>query len=123
MLSVSLLQTGQNPGMRKPRANPKKGPPRHFIRQWRKHRGYTIEQLAEMVGVTHGAISQLDRGEVSYTQPMLESLAEALMCEPADLIMRDPESDIWSIHDTLKKVSPEDRETISKIIETFRKAG
>lgn len=71
---------------------PKRRPPRHFIRQWRIHRGLTLEQLAERVGVTHGALSQLERGLVNYTQPMLESLAFALQCEPADLIMRDPES-------------------------------
>ena len=64
--------------------------PRHFIRQWRIHRGYTQERLAEIVGVPHGALSQLERGLVNYTQPMLEALAEALRCEPADLIARDP---------------------------------
>ena len=90
--------------MAKVRTNFKKGNPRHFIRAWRKHRGYTLEQLAEMVGVTHGALSQLERGDVNYTQPMLEALARNLSCEPADLIMRDPSNPeaIWSIWDTLK---------------------
>lgn len=89
-----------------PKVTPHPKPPRRrtFIRQWRQHRGLTIEQLAERVGVTHGAISQLERGLVNYTQPMLEAIADALMCEPADLLMRDPtrEDAIWSIYDQLE---------------------
>ncbi|WP_371346049.1 helix-turn-helix domain-containing protein [Ancylobacter sp. IITR112] len=95
--------------MAKVRTNFKPPKPRHFIRQWRKHRGLTQEQLAEIVGVTHGAISQLERGETGYTQPMLEALAGAMHCEPADLIMRDPTQvgAPWSIWEALK---PAERE-------------
>jgi transcriptional regulator with XRE-family HTH domain len=105
------------------KANPKRKPVRHFIRSWRKHRGYTLEQLAEMIGVTHGALSQLERGAINYTQPMLEALAEALACEPADLIMRDPASEIWSIYDTLEKLPKEDREQVERIVQTFRRVS
>jgi transcriptional regulator with XRE-family HTH domain len=45
-----------------------------------------------MVGVTHGALSQLERGRIKHAQPMLEALAEALRCESADLITRAPKS-------------------------------
>jgi len=61
-----------------------------FFREWRKHRGFTLEKLAERIGVTAGALSQLERGDTSYTQPMLEALADALNCEPPDLLMRNP---------------------------------
>lgn len=64
--------------------------PRHYVQQWRKYRGYTQEQVAKMIGVTHGAIGQLERGEVNYTQPMLEAIAGALMCHPGDLVRHDP---------------------------------
>lgn len=109
--------------MKKVRPNFKKGPPRHFVRAWRKHRGYTLEQLAEIVGVTHGALSQLERGEVNYTQPMLEALADALACSPADLIMRDPSSPIWSIMDNLSAMPLEQQAQIAEIVQTFRKAS
>jgi transcriptional regulator with XRE-family HTH domain len=69
----------------------KEGPPRHFIREWRKFRGLTLKRLGGRVGVTHGALSQLERGGTSYTQPMLEALADALNCTPADLVGRPPE--------------------------------
>ena len=67
--------------------------PRHFIKEWRKFRGLTQERLAERIEATHGAISQLERGKINYTQPMLEALAFALSCEPSELL-RHPPSDI-----------------------------
>jgi DNA-binding Xre family transcriptional regulator len=101
---------------------PKKIPVRHFIRGWRKHRHLTLEQLAERIGVTHGALSQLERGLTNYTQPMLEALAGALMCEPADLIMRDPSDPdgIWSIWDQAK---PGERRQIVAVAKTLMKTG
>lgn len=75
--------------MGKVKPNPKFRRPTH-IRAWRKRRNLTLERLAERIGVTPGALSQLERGDVAYTQPMLEALADALMCEPSDLISRPP---------------------------------
>ncbi len=51
--------------------------------------------------MTPGAISQLERGRTSYTQPMLEALGQALHCSPADLIVRTPDevsADDWLSH-------------------------
>ena len=48
--------------------------------------------LAEKLDLTHGAISQLERGLVGWTQPTLAALAKALECTPADLIGRNPGS-------------------------------
>jgi transcriptional regulator with XRE-family HTH domain len=97
--------------------------PRHFIKAWRRHRGLTQERLAERVGVTHGAVSQLERGLMNYTQPMLEALADALQCEPGDLITRDPNSEIWSIWDQVLKLPPAEQKRIVAIIEAVRKAS
>ena len=66
--------------------------PPHFIKKWRRHRGYTQQMLAEKLDLTHGAISQLERGLVGWTQPTLAALAKALECTPADLIGRNPGS-------------------------------
>lgn len=73
--------------------------------------------------MTHGALSQLERGLVNYTQPMLESLAFALQCEPADLIMRDPESDTWSIFDSVRDLPEVDQRRIAAVIDAMRKTG
>ena|ERR1700681_302597 len=100
-----------------------KSEPRHFIKAWRLHRDLTQERLAERVGVTHGALSQLERGLMNYTQPMLEALADALQCEPQDLIMRDANSEIWSVFDAILKLPPAEQKRIVAIIEAVRKAG
>lgn len=82
---------------------PKDGPPRHYVREWRKFRGFTQERLAERTPYTTGAISQLETGRTAYTQDMLEALAQALDCLPGDLISRHPEKagDVVSLFDDL----------------------
>ena len=117
-LSGFLRETYHSARMSKARPVPKPSKPRHFVRQWRKHRMLTIEQLAERVGVTHGAIGQLERGEVNYTQPMLEAIAEALMCSPGDLVSRDPAStdSIWLVWSQANEAQ---RDQIVKIAETI----
>ncbi|HEU4986895.1 MAG TPA: helix-turn-helix transcriptional regulator [Rhizobiaceae bacterium] len=100
----------------------KSGPRRHFIRQWREYRGLTQEQLAERIDVTAGTISQLENGRISYTQPTLEAIAEALQTTPGDILNVDPtrEGAIWSIWETLATA---DREQVIKIVRTFQKTG
>lgn len=77
---------------------------RHFIRQWRKHRGLTQERLAERIDMSMSSISQLENGKQNYTQATLEAIADALQCSPGDLLMRDPTDGdaIWSIWEGLK---------------------
>lgn len=61
-----------------------------YIRDWRKHRGLNQEQLASRVNLSQATIARLERGDIAYTQPVLEALSDALTCTPADLIMRPP---------------------------------
>lgn len=96
---------------------------KHFIREWRKFRGLTLERLAERIDVTHGAIAQLERGEVNYTQPMLEIIADALNCQPADLIGRPPNKEfgikpeLQRIVEIAESASPEQRQQIEQVAE------
>jgi transcriptional regulator with XRE-family HTH domain len=92
------------------------------IRAWRKYRGLSLERLGERVGVTKGALSQLENGTVAYTQPMLEALADALSCEPQDLLMRDPTDPegIWSIYDSL---TPAGKAQAVEILKALKKAS
>lgn len=99
--------------------------PRFFFKEWRKHRGYTQETLAEMIGVQASTISQLETGKQGFTDTTLIALADALKCSPGDLLMRNPLDDAapWSIWDNIK---PEDRPQAIKTLESFvspRKAG
>lgn len=87
---------------------------RHFIKEWRLHRGLTQEQLAGRIESSISTISQLESGKQGYSQALLEELAEALMCEPWDLLNVDPskEGDVVDFTSLLKRASPEDRDAI-----------
>jgi len=92
---------------------------RWFLKEWRTHRGYTQERLAEMVGLSKPHISLLERGGRQYTQELLETFADALRCSPADLIMRDPtEADaVWSIYETL---TPPQRRQAAQLLRVIK---
>lgn len=100
----------------------KAAPRRWFLKQWRKHRGLTQEQLSERAGLSKPFISQLEGGKRQFTHETLVVLAEALRCEPADLIMRDPSDPegIWSVWDSLAAV---ERRQVVEIAKTFKKTG
>jgi transcriptional regulator with XRE-family HTH domain len=77
-----------------------------YIRAWRKHRGFTIDQLvgrlAELsVDTTGASISRIERGAQPYSQDILEAIAAALDVAVADLIENNPDVpdaeviDIW----------------------------
>ena len=100
-------------------AMPKSG---HFIREWRKHRGLTQEQLAERIGMDKSYLSKIESGKRRYDQPFLEAAAVVLQCEPADLIIRDPSDPdgIWSIWDGLE---PTQRKQVVEIAKTLKRTG
>ena len=93
-----------------------------FVREWRKHRGYSLEQLAEMIGTTHATLSRIERGLLPYNQAFLERAAEMLMCEPADLLVRNPQDPegIWSIWERAK---PGERRQIVELAKTLIRTG
>ncbi len=111
-----------------PRPHPKPARRPTFIRAWRKHRGLTLAQLADRlateleVEISEGQISRIERGETPYSQDILEAVAAALRCEPADLIMRDPSTPdaIWSLIDSLK---PADRVRALEILKVVQRTG
>lgn len=89
-----------------------------YLKQWRLHRGLSQQQLADRLESSKGYISDLERGVRRYNQDLLEALAYALMCEPADLLMRDPtkEDAIWSIWESVPET---DRPKIIEMIKVF----
>lgn len=108
---------------KKVKARLKAGHARHYIREWRKFRGLTLERLADRINVTAGAIGQLERGEVGYTQPMLEALAEALQTKPGALVSWPPGRDP-GMSDILLNATPEQEQTIRTMAEALvRKTG
>jgi transcriptional regulator with XRE-family HTH domain len=52
----------------------------------RKIRGLSQGQLAKAIGVTVGAVQAYEHSRARIAVERLEALAEALQCEPADLL-------------------------------------
>jgi transcriptional regulator with XRE-family HTH domain len=63
---------------------------RHFIKEWRKFRGLTQEQLAEILDTTKASISRIESLDQGYTQDFLDACADALGTHPGTLLMRGP---------------------------------
>jgi transcriptional regulator with XRE-family HTH domain len=85
-------------------AAPKRKFQQTYIREWRKHRGLTLEKVADRLDMTPGHISMLERGQRGYTQETLEAVGAALQTDVASLLMRDPTDldAIWTVWDQAK---------------------
>ena len=62
------------------------------IRIMRKQLGLTQEQLAEILGVGHQALSRIEQGHMAPKMDRLPALAEALQCTVSDLFRPDDDS-------------------------------
>lgn len=100
-----------------------KQPPKHFLRQWRKFRDYTLEHVAERVGMSHQNLGKIERGKVPYNEVLLDILAEIYRTDRGSLIMRDPtrKDAFWSIYDQL--APPERQRLVQRVEEEFKKTG
>lgn len=56
------------------------------IREIRERRGYTIGEVADMVGVSTGHLSEVERGLKNLNNHLLVRIATALEVYPVDLI-------------------------------------
>ena len=96
-----------------------------FVRQWRKYRNLTLDQLAERADLTQSYLSLLERGQRGYAQNTLQAIAATLQVDVGKLLTVDPTTNsdlksrdpcgyefIWSIWDRAK---PAERELIVKI--------
>jgi transcriptional regulator with XRE-family HTH domain len=114
-------------------------PRRNFIRDWRTAASLSQDALVERVRerlatFSKSTLSRIENGRQPYSQPILEALAWALGCEPGDLIMRQPDSPVWTMADNLhpaipeivaylRHLSTEEQEQIARIVKTFRRSG
>ena len=87
----------------------------HFIRAWRKFRGLTQEQVSARIEMSRENYSKIERGVIPYNQDVLEQLADRLMCEPWDLLNRDPSKE-GDVVDLLRLMRDKDQDTVKAIL-------
>ena len=88
------------PGMSKDDdAQPRLPPLALHLRAWRKHRGLTLQELADLAGTSYASISRAECQKQNWDQDFLQRVALALHCTPVDLLARAPgQADlIWSL--------------------------
>lgn len=94
---------------------------RHYIKEWRKFRGLSQEQLAGRIGKAISSISNLENYKQGYSQVMLEALADALSCEPWELLRRDPRKD-GDVVDLFDSLNDDDKKRAAIIIQSLKSA-
>jgi len=87
---------------------------RVFFHEWRMHSGLSqdkaVMKCAEYMQISKATISRLEKGTQAYTQDILEGLAHAYGCSPADLLVAPPSAS-GSILAIWDKMSEDTRRT------------
>lgn len=87
-----------------PVPKPKRARRPNYLRQWRKFRHLTLAGVGAEIGMDGTNLGRIEKGEVPYSQDLLELLADLYGCEVSDLLVRDPSDPegIWSIWEQAK---------------------
>lgn len=90
---------------------------KYRIREHRKRRGWTLDQLADVVGTSKGYLSDLETGKRTGGIDMLRSIAQALDVTEGELFT--PESDderaMLDHVAVYQQLSPEDKKAIARM--------
>jgi transcriptional regulator with XRE-family HTH domain len=62
-----------------------------YLAAWRKHKRYTLRQVAQHIGIDATAISRLERHQTPYDQVHLQQLRDLYGVSIPDLLNTDPE--------------------------------
>lgn len=85
------------------------------IKRFRQQKGLTVEQLAEMVGMSKSYVSEIENGKKQANGRRIDEFALALGVRPADLIEDDGLIAEFEAHmDVIKQLSPDDREAVER---------
>ena len=100
----------------------KKALGKHYIKEWREYRGYSLRRLAGMMesepGIqltSHSNIGRIEKMKQPYTQEILEALAVALQCSVVDLLTVDPTKE-GEVVDMVSALRNKDPETVMAIL-------
>jgi len=112
MIIAMAIATTDNPAM------PQKPGQSNYLKAWREYRGYSQEDVERETGISQGSLSKLETGRSRYNRDNLELLANLYLCNPADLIGRDPEQS-QSIVELWNMLPPQERQTAERLLRTL----
>jgi transcriptional regulator with XRE-family HTH domain len=84
-------------------------PPDWFLVEWMRFRGITKQtQMMKLTGWSKATMSQLYNGKQDYSPKILREAAEALDCEPFELLMLPTRAEsIWRVREAAKSIASE----------------
>jgi transcriptional regulator with XRE-family HTH domain len=91
-------------------------PIRHYLREWREHRGLHQEQLAKMVGTSKSVISRFEIGERHMKFEMQIKIMRALKITPPQFFS-PPDPNL--LENLVARLTPSDRPQVAKIVKTY----
>lgn len=97
---------------------------RHFIKEWRKHRGLSLRKLSDRLEVdpagesiaSHARLQRVEKGEVGYDEELLHALAHALNTTIFDLLEVNPLKQ-GEVVDLMRRLTPDQKIEAQKYIE------
>lgn len=96
-----------------------------FIAEWREYRSRMSQEalasrVEDLLGMsfTTSTLSRIEQGKSPYNQRQLEAIADALGCQPADLLIRNPlvPDAPRTLADHLRKATPEKQQEVLRVV-------
>lgn len=97
--------------------------PPHYLKEWRKHRGMTQEQLAAAVGTSKSQISELERYNLQLSPKWLRKLAPVLDVQQGHIIDHSPDDLDNDIIDIWARIPERDRLQAARVLKSFTRTG
>lgn len=94
------------------------------IAELRSRKGWTTNKLATLAGIAQSALRSIELGEKSPTIDTLTLVVKALGISFADFFAEEKpelEPELWRLLETAKKLTPEQREQLQKLLESLSK--
>lgn len=92
------------------------------IRELRKDRGWTIDQMAEMIGVSKSHLSEVETGKKNPSSPLMDTLAALFEVDVVKLYDAGPlADDLDLIEAELRQMSDDERKAVVRMVQAYRK--
>lgn len=97
--------------------------PPHYLREWRKHKGLTQQQLADAVDTSKSQISELERYNLQLSPKWLRKLAPVLGIQQGYILDHHPDDLDNDIVDIWARIPERDREQAARVLRSFAPTG
>lgn len=95
----------------------------HYLKEWRKFRGLTQQQLADGAETDKSVVSLIENGKRGLSDEWAHTFAPLLGTTPGFLFDHDPNRLDTALIDAVRQVPPSQRDQALAILQTFKRAG